>query len=137
SKDEIEKMTKDAQAHADEDKKNRELAESRNRLDGLIYSTEKSLKELGDKVSEAEKKKVEEALAKAKDALGKNDVEVLKQAEEALTAASHKIAEEMYRQASAKSPGAGSGSGPTGHDDKKPGGKEDVMDAEYKVDDDK
>ena len=128
SKEEIEKMTKDAQAHAEEDKKNRELVESRNRLDGLIYSTEKSLKELGDKVAESEKKKVEEAVAKAKEVLSGQDVQALKKAEEELTAASHKIAEEMYRQASAKKEGDTS---------KKPGGKEDVMDAEYKVEDDK
>src|SRR3989338_388391 len=95
SKEEIEKMTKDAEAHADEDRQQKEVVETRNRLDTLIYSTEKSLNDLGDKVSQDEKKKVEEALAKAKEALKSQDVPEIKKAEEELTAASHKIAEEM------------------------------------------
>lgn len=131
SKEDIDRMTKDAQAHADEDKKKRELVEAHNHLDSLVYSTEKSLKEMGDKVSEDEKKKVEEALAKAKEALKSEDSAVLKKAEEELTAVSHKIAEEMYKQASAKAGAAGAEAGP------KAGGKEDVVDAEYKVEDDK
>ncbi len=133
SKEEVEKMTKDAQAHADEDKKKKELVEARNHLDTLIYSTEKSLSDLGDKVATDEKKKVEEAIGKAKEALKGNDVDTIKSAEKELTTASHKIAEEMYKQASAKSQGS--------HGDGKAGGnagsKEDVVDAEYKVEDDK
>ena len=128
-------MTRDAQAHAEADKKKKEVVEAHNRLDNLVYSTEKSLKDLAEKVSADEKKKVEEALEKAREALKKEDVEALKKAEEDLTAASHKIAEEMYKQASAKER---AGASPEGQDKgKNPGGKDDVVDAEYKVDDDK
>ncbi len=128
SKEEVEKMTRDASAHAEEDKKKREVVEAHNRLDNLIYATEKSLKDLGEKVSADEKKKVEDALAAAKEALKKEDVEALKKAEEELTQASHKIAEEMYKQASAK-----------GAKEEKPaqGKQDEAVDAEYKVEDDK
>ena len=133
SKEEVEKMTKDAQAHADEDKKKKELVEVRNRLDTLVYSTEKSLGELGDKVSADDKKKVEDAIGKAKEALKSSDVETLKSAEKELTSASHKIAEEMYKQASAKTQGSSNKQSSDG----KAESKEDVVDAEYKVEDDK
>jgi molecular chaperone DnaK len=133
SKEEVEKMTRDAQAHAEEDKKQRALVEARNHLDNLIYSTEKSMKELGEKVSADDKKKVEEALSKAKDALKSEDVSTLQKAQEELTTASYKIAEEMYKQAGAKQ-GAGAERSKEDHG-KKSG--EDVVDAEYKVEDDK
>ncbi len=130
SKEEVERMTKDAAAHSEEDKKKRALIEAKNHLDNLIYSSEKSLKELAEKISEDDKKKVEEALGKAKEALNSTDLAVLKKAEEELTAASYKIAEEMYKKTSAKS-------GPEpGAPDQKSGGEEPV-DAEYKVEDDK
>ena len=133
SKEEVEKMTRDASAHAEEDKKKREVVEAHNRLDNLIYATEKSLKDLGEKVSVEEKKKVEDALATAKEALKKEDAEALKKAEEELTQASHKIAEEMYKQASSKAQGSGSAQ------EEKPSEKknDDAVDAEYKVEDDK
>ncbi len=131
SKEEVERMTKDASAHAEEDKKRKETAEARNRLDTLVYSTEKSMKELGDKISGDEKAKVEEALEKAKEALKSDDGSTIKKAEENLTAASHKIAEEMYKNAGAKA--QHSGPKADGKQDK----KEDVVDAEYKVEDDK
>ena len=130
SKEEIERMTKDAQAHAEEDKKRKEQVEAKNRLDSLIYSTEKSLKDLEGKVSEDEKKKVEDALAKAKEALNSTDASVIKKAEEELTAASHKIAEEMYKQASAKTAQDASSN-------KEGEKKEEAVDAEYKVEDEK
>ncbi len=134
SKEEIEKMTKDASAHAEEDKKQRELIEARNRLDNLVYSAEKSLKDVAEKVSEDEKKKVEEAIAKAKEVIPSSDLEVLKKAEEELTAASHKIAEEMYK----KTAGQGSQSGKPAEGGSASGGKEEEpVDAEYKVEDDK
>ena len=133
SKEEVEKMTRDAEAHAEEDKKKREVVEAHNRLDNLIYATEKSLKDLGEKVSADEKKKVEDAIASAKEALKKEDVEALKKAEEELTQASHKIAEEMYKQASAKSQGSDGAK-----EEKSSQGKNDeAVDAEYKVDEDK
>jgi len=127
SKEEIEKMTKDAASHAEEDKKQRETIEARNHLDSLIYSVEKSLKDVAEKVSDEEKKKVEEALAKAKEVLPSTDIAVLKKAEEELTAASHKIAEEMYKKSGPKAEGATAGA-------KK---DDEPVDAEYKVEDDK
>ncbi len=140
SKDEVEKMTKDAQSHAEEDKKKRELVEARNRLDNLIYAAEKSLKDVGDKVSAEDKKKIEEALEKAKEALKSKETSELKKAEEELTAASHKIAEEMYKAASQKSAAgastdSSSGESGPGAKDKKAG--DEPVDAEYKVEDDK
>ena len=129
SKEEIEKMTKDASAHAEEDKKQRELIEARNHLDSLVYSVEKSLKDVAEKVSDDEKKKVEEAVAKAKEALTSSDLAALKKAEEELTAASHKIAEEMYKKTSAKGANGGASA---------ENGKEEApVDAEYKVEEDK
>jgi molecular chaperone DnaK len=136
SKEEIEKMTKEAQAHAEDDKKKKEQVESRNQLDNLIYSSEKSLKEYGDKVTEEEKKKVEEAIAKAKEVLDSNDAAALKKAAEDLTQASYKIAEAMYKNAGAKAQGA-PGDKPAQEDGKAASGAEDVQDAEYKVEDDK
>ncbi len=134
SKEEVERMTKDAQAHAEEDKKKREAVEARNHLDSLVYSTEKTLKELGEKVTEDEKKKVNDALEKAKEALKGTDTEAMKKAEQELMTASHKIAEEMYKQAGAKQSGA-AGQGPNTQE--AGNAKEDVVDAEYKVEDDK
>ncbi len=131
SKEEIEKMTKDAQAHEEEDKKKREAIEARNRLDNLIYQSEKSLKELAEKVSADDKKNVEEAIAKAKEALTSSDAAVLSKAEEDLNKATHKIAEEMYKHAGAKAGAQG------GQEAKTAGGKDDAVDAEYKVEDDK
>ncbi len=133
SKDEVERMTRDAQAHASEDKQKKEVVEAHNRLDSLIYQTEKSLKDLGDKVPAEEKKKVEEAIVGAKGALSSEDVQRLRGAEEELTRASHKIAEQLYQHQT-----AGAGPKKTDGDGSQAGGKkEDVVDAEYKVEDDK
>jgi molecular chaperone DnaK len=132
SKEEIEKMTKDAAAHAEEDKKQRELIETRNHLDALVYSTEKSMNDLGDKISADEKTKVQDAIAKAKEALKSSNVDEIKSAETQLTQASHKIAEEMYKKAGAQQQGA---PGPDGA--QAGAAKEDVQDAEYKVNEDK
>ena len=127
-------MTRDAQAHAEEDKKKKEFVEARNRLDSMIYTTEKSLKDYGDKLSDGDRKKLDEVLSQAKGALGKDDTAEIKKAEEELTAASHKIAEEMYKHASAKSGPAADGKSQSGQSGP---GTEDVTDAEYKVEDDK
>ncbi|MCF8053740.1 MAG: molecular chaperone DnaK [Deltaproteobacteria bacterium] len=97
---EIEKLVKEAEAHSDEDKKRKELVETRNQADGFAYSVEKNLKEFGDKIDAAEKAKVEEALAKMRKALEGDDVAAIKQAQEELTTASHKLAEAMYSKAS-------------------------------------
>ena len=108
--------------------------DARNRLDTLVYSSEKSLKDLGDKIPADDKKKVDEALVKAKEALIGKDLETIKKAEEELTTASHKIAEELYKKTASKSQGA---AGDKSDGKSAPGGKDDVEDAEYKVEDDK
>jgi len=102
SKEEIDKLIKDAELHAEEDKKKRELVDARNHADALIYSTEKSIKDLGDKVDAATKSKVEAAIEPLKNAMEGNDAEEIKRLSEELTQASHKLAEAMYQQASQK-----------------------------------
>jgi molecular chaperone DnaK len=142
SKEEIEKMAKEADAHAAEDKEQREQIEARNALDSMVYNIEKMLKEGGEKVAAADKTDVEAALADAKKTLeGSPSTSDLKSANERLTQASHKLAEAMYK-ATAAAPGAtassgpsdGSTAGPTGGEAKKDEG---VIDAEYVDVDDK
>ena len=129
SKEEIDRMVNDAKAHADEDRKRREMVEERNKLDTLVYSTEKTLNELSDKVSPEVKGAVNTALEDAKKALESNEQEALKTAFSALEKASHKLSEEAYKRAAA-SEGASTGegsNGATGGD----AGKDDVVDADY------
>ena len=136
SKDEIAKMKKEAELHSAEDKKKRELVDARNQLDTLIYSIEKSVKDYGDKVSEGEKKKIEEALDKAKKAMTSDDADQLKKAQEELAKTSHKLAEEVYKDAQAKAEQAQKGQKPeAGNQKPEDNKKEDVVDAEYKVED--
>jgi molecular chaperone DnaK len=138
SKADIEKMTRDAELHAEEDKKRRELVDTRNNADAIIHATEKSLKELGDKVDASTKGNVEKEIANVKAAAGGDDVDALKSAVEALTTASHKLAELMYAQASQQ--GAGAGHGTTGAGGAAGGGPkdDDVVDADFEeVKDDK
>ncbi|HQN00569.1 MAG TPA: molecular chaperone DnaK [Candidatus Hydrogenedentes bacterium] len=106
AEDEIDKMVRDAEQHADEDKKRRELIEARNTADTLAYSTEKTLKEHGDKVGESDRKAVEDALAKLRDVMAGEDVDAIKAAMEALSKASHKLAEIMYAEAAKAHGGA-------------------------------
>ncbi len=137
SKDEIDKMTKDAQAHADEDQKNRETIESKNKLDGLIYNTEKILKENREKISEADATSLDTALANAKKALeSSSEASELNAAIEELTKASHHLAEIMYQKtAGQQGPHEGPGGGPgfSGSGAKPDSGKkeDEVIDAEY------
>ncbi len=107
SETEIERMKKDAELHAEEDKKRKHLVEAKNNGDSMIHMTEKSLSELGDKVDAETKGKVEAEIASLKKALEGDDVEAIKAATEKLTAASHKLAELMYAQASQGQGGAG------------------------------
>ena len=100
SEEEIEQAVKDAELHADDDRKKKELVEARNTADSLIYSTEKSIKDLGEKVDADTKSKVEDAIGKLKSAMEGENVEEIKQLSEELTNASHKLAEAMYQQAS-------------------------------------
>ncbi len=132
SKDEVEKMAKEAEAHASEDKEKREEIESRNQLDGMVYNIEKMLKESGDKIQGAEKSDVEAALAEAKKTLeGSPSVADLKAAHEKLTHASHKLAEVLYKANAAAAQGTPSdtGAGTAGAGEQKK--DEGVIDAEY------
>ncbi len=134
SKEEVEKLVKDAQAHTDEDKKRRKTAEAKNQADTLIYQTEKNLSEHGDKIAAEDKTKVEEAVAALKKAMEGTDPEAIESATQILTTASHKLAEEMYKKASATTgtdAEGGPGAGETKTDEK-------VVDAEFEeVDKDK
>ena len=112
SKEEVEKLVKDAQAHTDEDKKRRRTAEAKNQADTLIYQTEKNLSEHGDKIAAEDKTKIEEAVAALKKAMEGTDPTAIESATQTLTTASHKLAEEMYKKASA-STAAGSGTDAT------------------------
>jgi len=116
SDSDIDRMVKEAELHAEEDKKEREKAEVRNEADSMIYSTEKNIKDLGDKVSAEDKAKTDEAVADLKRALESGDTEAIKNKTEALKQASYKIAEEVYKQQSAQGQGAGGadGNGPEG-----------------------
>jgi len=127
SQEEIDQLVKDAEAHAEDDKKKRELVEAKNTADSLIYQTEKSLTDLGDKVDSATKSTVEEAIGKLRKAMEGDDAEQIKRLSDELTQSSHKLAEAMYQQASGEQPG---GEGEGGQ----PGGgnaDEDVVDADF------
>ena len=151
SDEEIEKMVKDAEANAAADKAKREGVDARNEADSLIYATEKSIKDLGDKVDGAEKQKVEDAIAALKQALQGDNVEEIKAKTEELKQSSYKIAEELYKQQSAAgaqpgaegAAGADAGAGAEGADagaegEKKSGfDKGSADDVEYEVKDEK
>jgi len=138
AKEEVEKMVKEAQSHSAEDKQRRELVDLRNQTDNLAYSVEKLLGENRAKVSEPEAKAMEEAVAEARKAIEGEDAAAIKGAMEKLTKASHKLAEELYRQAGGPSAGGpsagpegGAAGGPAGAGQAPPHG--DVVDAEYTV----
>ena len=132
SKEEIDRLIKDAELHTEEDKKKKELVEARNSADALIYSTEKSIKDLGDKVDAATKGKIEAAIEPLKKAMEGDDVAEIKRLSEELTQASHKLAEAMYQKASQadqQQAGADAAGGP-----EQPGpsaSEEDVVDADF------
>ena len=133
SDDEVDRMVKEAETHASEDQARKEEVEVRNSLDSLVYSTEKTVKDLGDKVPEATKTDLDEALAEAKTALEGSDVDEIKSATEKLQAAGYKLAEIVYQDESAASEaGDGDGDTDTGSSDD----EEEVVDAEV-VEDDK
>jgi molecular chaperone DnaK len=145
SQEEIDAAIQDAEQHADEDKKKRELIDARNSADSLIYTTEKSIKDLGDKVDDETKAKVESGVADLRKAMESDDVEQMTQASEALSQTSHKLAEAMYQQAAQSGEGQ-PGGGDAGADPSQPGGDsqaaggadDDVVDADFEeVKDDK
>src|SRR6478672_7270362 len=113
-KDSIESMVRDAEAHAEEDRKRRDEAEVRNQADTLVYQTEKLLKEQGEKIAGDEKDRVESALKTLKDALGGNDIEAIKSGTEALMTASQTFAQKLYEQSAAEQAAAGGAPGDAG-----------------------
>jgi molecular chaperone DnaK len=136
SEEEIKKMVQDAEAHAEEDRKKRELIEARNQADSLVYMTEKSVKEHGDKVDSSVKSAIEAAVTKTKSAMEGSDADAIKSAMEELQTASHKLAEAMYQQAAAGAeggPGAagGTGAGHAGSAGTSARPDEDVVDADF------
>ncbi|HKJ04349.1 MAG TPA: molecular chaperone DnaK [Geopsychrobacteraceae bacterium] len=130
SDEEIERMVKEAETHASDDQKKRELIEAKNQADGLVYTTEKSLKEHGEKIDEETKKQIEDALEELKKAMESDDSAAIKEKSEALAQAAHKLAEVMYAQTQEKAGGdeASSDAAPA----------DDVVDAEFEdVEEDK
>jgi len=132
SKEEIEKMVKDAEAHAAEDRKKRELIEARNQADSMIYSTEKSLKDVGEKLDAVDKGNIENKIADLKRVMDGDDAEAIKKATDELAQAAHKIAEAMYAktQTEAGAEGAQAGAGQQAGDAKHKDDK--VVDADLK-----
>jgi len=129
SDDEIDKMVKDAEINADADKKKKALIEAKNQADTLVYSTEKSLAEHGDKVDEATKKAIEEALAELKEKSAGDDTDAITAAVEKLTQSAHKLAEEIYKSAQAENAAKAEGGEEAADAGEKPA--DDVMDAEF------
>jgi len=136
SKEEIDKMVKEAEKFANEDAKRKEQAEVINQADTLIYTTEKSLKEFGDKVPQAERAEIETKLADLKQAVKDKDTERIKKSMDELARVSHKLAEEIYRQASQRQKEKTETTGhKTQEEPKEKDKKEDIIDAEYKEED--
>jgi len=136
SKEEVERMAKEADAHSAEDKAKREEIEAKNQLDSMVYQMEKMLRESGDKISGSERGDVENAIADAKKALESGDKASMDRAREALTQASHKLAEQMYKAAGSQGaagagPSAGAGASGAGGGDGQAKKDEGVIDAEY------
>ncbi|MFZ2418338.1 MAG: molecular chaperone DnaK [Smithellaceae bacterium] len=134
SEAEIEKLVKDAEMHAEEDKRRKELIEARNHADSLVYSVEKNVKEFGDKVDAAEKSKIEDAIAKVKKALEGDDLDAIKKAQDDLMNVSHKLAEAMYAKTAGGpgGPGAAGATGAAGGENQASGKKDDdVVDADF------
>jgi len=133
SEEEIDQLVKDAEAHAEEDKKRKELVEAKNMADSLIYSTEKSVGEVGDKLDADTKGSINTAIENLKKAMESDDADEIKQKTEELTQASHKLAEAMYSQASQQPGGAEEGAAPGGEAEGggASGEDEDVVDADY------
>lgn len=144
NEDEIKRMVREAEQHSEDDKTRRQLAEAHNRLDNLVYTTEKTLKEYGAQLDEASRKSVEDALQTAKGKLESKDLDEIKRATGALETASHKLAEAMYSKTRQGGAGAGpeaahphdgggaEGAAGAGGREEAGGGKEDVVDADFK-----
>ena len=141
SKDEVEKMAKDAESHAADDRKQRDQIEARNRADAMVYNVEKTLKEHRSKISDSEAKDIEAAIEATKKAMAENDADKLNAATDKLTQASHKLAEAMYKAAGQPGAGGAAGAAGAGGNGAADGGqqkpKDNVVDAEFVDVDDK
>jgi len=138
TEDQVKQMIKDAELHSEEDKKRKAQVEAKNQLDTLIYSTEKSMVDMKDKIDASEVEKINTAIAEAKKALESNDADQMKAATETLTKESHKIAEEMYKKASADAAAGNANSNTGGADasqeaatESTKGKDDDVVDADF------
>jgi molecular chaperone DnaK len=124
-------MVRDAESHAEEDRKFRELVESRNKADALLHQTEKSLKDLGDKVQPADRANIESAMADLKRVLGEDDKSVIETKANALAQAAGAIAQQAYAQAGPAGEGGAAGGGAADGGASAGGSKDDVLDAEF------
>ncbi|MCK4882543.1 MAG: Hsp70 family protein, partial [Candidatus Omnitrophica bacterium] len=152
SDEEIEKMVKEAEKYAEDDKKQKETVEMTNQANALVYSTEKSVKDYGDKISDGDKANIEKELNNLKEAIKSGDADKIKQGTESLQKVSHKLAEEVYKataaQQAAGQPGPEAGGAQQANADEQgqgqPGGsqtatdtqQEDIIDADFKAEDD-
>jgi len=138
SETDIDRMVKDAEAHAEEDKRKRELVEAKNSADALIHTTERTLNEAADKVAQGDRDSVQQAIQALKDALGSDDAAQIKAKTEALAQASMKVGEALYKAQQAQQAGAGEGSGPSSAGAGAGGANDKVVDADFEeVDDQK
>ncbi|MCF8106470.1 MAG: molecular chaperone DnaK [Desulfohalobiaceae bacterium] len=131
TEEEIEKMVKDAEAHSGEDEKKRKLIEARNQADTLIYSTEKSMRDLGDKVESDLRSDIESKIEALKKTMENDDEEAIKKASDELSQASHKLAEKLYQEQAQSGEAAGAAGGEETAGGQAQGQDEDVVDAEY------
>jgi molecular chaperone DnaK len=129
----IDKMVKDAEANAADDRRRRNEVEARNKADQLVYETEKNLAEIGDKVSPDEKAKVQAGIARVKEALETSDVEEVKSSMEALVGLWSGVAKAMYEKAAAGAGTAGRTAGAAGGADKPTADRDEAVDADYEV----
>jgi molecular chaperone DnaK len=140
SKDEVDKMARDAEAHAADDRRQRDMVEARNRADAMVYNVEKMLREHRDKISDADVKNIEGAVEETKKAINEGNIEHINSATDRLTQASHKLAEAMYKASSqpgGDGAGAGPGAGPQQDSTAQEPPKDNVVDAEFVDVDDK
>jgi molecular chaperone DnaK len=131
SEEEINKLVKEAEMHSEEDKKKKELVEARNQADTLIYTTEKTLTDLGDKVDQTTKTNIEDHIKMLREAMEGTDIQAIKSRSDELMRASHKVAETMYAQAGAAGAGAGAGAAGAEAEEQAQKPEEDVVEAEF------
>ncbi len=136
--EEIQRMVREAEEHAEEDRRMKEAAEARNEADSLIYNTEKTLREFGDKVSSEDRKRIEAAISDLRSVMDSRDAAKIREKTEVLKQAAFRISEEVYKQAQQRSGGSASGSQSSGSGSSKTSAKSNVEDVDYEVvDDDK